>query len=151
MSFDPDKQPEFVRRVTPLRDELLRLKHQLELAEACAEVLNPLIRELAGLGLIDETVLVGPQVGSRPYSGAVGIRDSDLTILAALRIPDGLGVVLWDSEAYADCPNDEVEAEAFVRFAPFARCCAADRARLLPSIDALVERFIHLLELQSAE
>jgi DNA invertase Pin-like site-specific DNA recombinase len=58
-----------------------------------------------------------------------------------LPVPDGLGVVLWDSEEYAqwrDIPQG-LEAEARSAFLPFEQCDAALKALLLPQIEPLLQ------------
>jgi hypothetical protein len=63
-------------------------------------------------------------------------------IQAALLVPDGIGVVLWDSEQYAalrDLPEGR-EADEKVLFQPFAECEPAVKGLLLPEIESLLER-----------
>jgi hypothetical protein len=66
-------------------------------------------------------------------------------VQAALLVPEGLGVVLWDSDHYAEMCDLPDGLEADTRFRAFARCEPAVRALLLPHIEPLLERLYQRL------
>ena len=60
---------------------------------------------------------------------------------AALCVPDGIGVVLWGAEAYAQlCATPEgLRREARAGFRPFEMCEPSLRALLLPHVESLLQ------------
>lgn len=126
---------------------LLCMKRDTCVAEARASGLNNLINDLWQFGLVTRTSLLGPVLQTRNYMPLPGGRDSGQVIQAALLVPRGLGVAVWDSEFYhllVDVP-DGLEAAAAIHHIPFEQCCPAWRALLSEHIAPLVERLFDWL------
>ena len=116
-------------------------------AEARAAGLNNLINDIWQFGLGAQTSLLGPVLQTRSYAPQPGGHDSGQVIQAALLVPRGLGVVVWDSEFYlslADVP-DGLEAAAAMHHVPFEQCSPAWRALLCEHIAPLVQKFFDML------
>jgi hypothetical protein len=134
-----------------LRERLLKMRHQLEVAEARMADANALIQEMNRAGMLAPVALLGPIIGSRRYGPTPGGNISGRVIQAALVVPGGLGVVFWDSDEYAELSaiEDALEAEALARHVPFELCEAGIRALLEPHIAPLIARFAELVSRQS--
>ena len=127
---------------------LLRLKHQLEVAEAVAQGLNSLVAEVWQLGLLPRTVFLGAVIETRCYSVEPGGHSSGEVVQAALLIPGGFGVALWDTEDFDDlsAQPSTLEAAAFGHHVPFEDCELALRAKLEPHIEPLVDQLVRALK-----
>jgi hypothetical protein len=115
--------------------------HCCDQAEAKVGEINRLIQQLAGMGLVRETVLLGEVIPQR-YGGPVpGGPASGQLVQAALCVPGGVGVVRWDAEADAPwCPLPAgQEAKARVNFRPYAGCEPALKTLLLRHIEPLLQ------------
>lgn len=126
---------------------LLCMKRESYIAEARAAGLSSLIHEIWQFGWVSRTSLLGPVIQTRSYAPQAGGRDSGQIIQSALLVPEGLGVVIWDTEEFvelADIP-DGLEAQAPLRQIPFEQCNPAWRALLCEHIEPLVERLFDLL------
>ncbi len=57
-------------------------------------------------------------------------------------MPGGLGVILWDTEEYAELGRvpEGPESEARLHLQPFEKCEPALKALLLPQIEPLIQR-----------
>lgn len=139
---------EFRRRsYGQIRRGMLRIRWQMEMAEACIGAIDPLVADVFDLGLSPRTALIGPKIESRPYPAEAGITESDLVVFAALLIPGGFGVVQVDSEVLASMEADqELEATAWHYFTPFTKCLPVHRAMLLDHVNPLADRFLRLLD-----
>jgi hypothetical protein len=134
-----------------LRERLLRMKHQLEFAEARALDANMLIQEVSRSGVLPPLAVLGPIIESRQYPPTPGGNTSGCVIQAALVVPGGLGVVFWDSDEYSELAQieDALEADALTRHVPFEQCEPAIRALFEPHIGELVARFAERVLRQS--
>jgi hypothetical protein len=125
---------------------LLEVFRDAELAEARAEVLKPYLDCLELTGLLEGHVILGE--GTLPLHTAPteGGSDSGLVCQAALLVPGGLGVVLWDSEEYylVSRTADGLEAGARHNFTPFSTCRPVIQQWLLPQIDGLFQRLFEV-------
>ncbi|HEY7427185.1 MAG TPA: hypothetical protein VH682_23325 [Gemmataceae bacterium] len=93
------------------------IRHASDQADAKMREVNHLIRQLSVTGVVHDTVLLGPVIHRRYYAPQAGGSDSSQLAQAALCVPGGLGVILWDSEEYAElCEIAEgLESEAAER------------------------------------
>jgi len=118
------------------------IRHCRDQAEAKMGEVNRLLGQLGETGFVHETVVLGEVIHHRYYAPLSGGNDSGQLVQAALCVPGGLGVVLWDSEEYSqwrDIPEG-LEAEARPGFLPFERRDAALKALLLPQIEPLLQQ-----------
>jgi len=137
----------FSARYDDVTLRLLCMKRDTCAAEARAAGLNNLINDIWQFGLGGQTSLLGPVLQTRNYAPQPGGHDSGQVIQAALLVPRGLGVVVWDSEFYlslADVP-DGLEAAAAMHHVPFEQCCPAWRALLCEHIAPLVQKFFDMI------
>jgi len=132
-----------------LRQLNLRIRQQLEIAEARVPEINGLLAQLTSTGLLNETALLGGVVISRSYSAVCGQDDSGQILVAALLVPGGLGVACFDSEELAllDEYTYREGKAAFLNFRPFDQCELAIRALLLPHVEQLLARFCEMARL----
>jgi hypothetical protein len=137
----------FRDRVAYLRWLSFWVLHAGDQAEAKIAEVNHLIDQLGVTGLLHETVLLGPVLHHRYYAPRPGGSDSSQLAQAALCVPGGFGVVLWDSEDYQELGETAecLESEALMHFCPFEECELALRALLQPHIEPLLERLYRLL------
>ena len=137
----------FSARFDDVTLRLLCMKRDTCAAEARAAGLNNLINDIWQFGLGAQTSLLGPVLQTRSYAPQPGGHDSGQVIQAALLVPRGLGVVVWDSEFYlslVDVPEG-LEAAAAMHHVPFEQCSPAWRALLCEHIAPLVERLFDWL------
>jgi hypothetical protein len=122
-------------------------RHAGDLADAKIGEVNHLIGQLGVTGFLHETVLLGPVLHYRYYAPQPGGSDSGQLAQAALCVPGGFGVVLWDSEDYRQlCQTAEgLESEAMLHFRPLGECELALKALLQPHIEPLLGRLYRLL------
>lgn len=80
-----------------LRLRVLRLSHQSEIAEARVPRWNQLVQEIWRAGLMSQTAILGRVIETRPYAPAEGGHSSGQVFQAALLIPGGVGVLLWNT------------------------------------------------------
>ena len=127
---------------------LLKLRRQMEIAEAQACGVNCLVNAVWRMGLLPRTAYLGPVIHTRPYSPQLGGHDSGQVFQAALLIPGGVGVSIWDTEEFAELSAvpDGLESAAFMRHVPFEECEQAIRALLRPYIPSLTSRFLRDLD-----
>ena len=97
---------------------------------------------MAEAGWVNNLAILGPIIHHWAYEPRPWGWDSGPLAQAALLVPDGIGVVIWDSEDYAELCRvpDGLEAEAKGRFVPFAACEPAVQGLLFPTIEPLLER-----------
>lgn len=65
---------------------------------------------------------------------------------AALVIPEGFGVCLWDSEEFARCrlEQDGLASKARNKFQAFDQCRTVEKAFLLPFIEEMLEELMEI-------
>ena len=107
-----------------LRLRVLRLRHQLEIAEVRVPRWNQLVHELWRAGLISQTAILGRVIETRPYAPAEGDHSSGQVVQSSLLIPGGVGVLLWDTEDFAFHSKiaEGLESHAWAHHVPFDRC-----------------------------
>jgi hypothetical protein len=122
-------------------------RHASDQADTKVSQVNALIRQLGEDGWVHPVAFLGAVIHERYYAPRPGGSESGQLVQAALLVPQGLGVVLWDSEASAELRRlpEGPEAEASTLFRPFADCEPALRALLLPHIEPLLERLYQRL------
>ncbi len=127
---------------------LLKLRRQMEVAEAQASGVNCLVNAVCRMGLLPQTSYLGPVIHTRPYSPQLGGHDSGQVFQASLLVPGGLGTSIWDTEEFAELSAipDGLESAAFMRHVPFEKCEQAIRALLSPHIPLLTDRFLRGLD-----
>lgn len=122
-----------------LRDWDLGVRGLAEQAEARIAEADTLIRELHRAGRVRPHVLFGPVMSVRPYDPGCGPEDSGQVTQAVLVVPDGLGVVFWDTEEFHLYPAGRARAQEARRlFVPVASCPPLLRVQLLPFAADLV-------------
>lgn len=94
------------RFVEELQVVNLRLRQQLELAEAQLPAVNALIDQLTRLDLANGVIVLGDVIYQRPYTPGQGPTDSGQLYQTAVKIPDGLGLVLWGQRGLLSCESD---------------------------------------------
>jgi hypothetical protein len=104
---------------------------------------NTLLARLGASGFVNHTVVLGPVIHQRGYAPPRGIWEVGEVIQAALLVPQGIGVVVWDVEEFLNLRGSEqgLEGDAAAHFVPFEECDLALRALLLPRLPALLEKF----------
>lgn len=126
-----------------LRDWDLAVRGLAEQAEARVAEANALVRELHRAGRVRADVLLGAVVSVRPYDPGCGPEDAGQVTQAVLAIPDGLGVVFWDTEEYGLlAPGPDRVREARRLFTPVADCPPLLRVQLLPFVADLLARLV---------
>lgn len=122
-----------------LRTWELGVRRLTEQAEARLADATALVRELHVAGRARPAVLLGPVMAVRPYDPGCGPEDSGQVTQAALLVPEGLGVVYWDTEDLAALsPGPDREREARRLFTPAADLRPLVRVHLLPYAADLV-------------
>jgi len=123
------------------------IRQQLEIAEAKIPELNRLLSQLAALKLLNDIALLGGVLISREYGAVAGITDSGQVLVAALVLPGGLGACVFDSEQYAMLDEFDGGRTAKLSFQSFDESEPAVRALLLPHVEPLLDRLIHMIRL----
>ena len=123
--------PEELRRLLEKANAALR--GDQELAEARLEGLNRQLRELHRTGLVGAVVVPGPVILTRPYNNPAA--ESDQILQAALVLPAGVGVLVWDTFEIIEVEADPrlFCQEAARRHTPFEGCEPAVKALLSPT------------------
>jgi hypothetical protein len=119
------------------------------LAEARVPEINRLLEQLVAVQIINETALLGDVVISRLYSALYAPADSGQVLVAALLLPGGFGVVLYDSEELAQLEQSPCDGHKItsLNFQPFDACEPAIRALLLPHLEPLLDRLCAMIRL----
>lgn len=130
-----------------LRLRVLRLRHQLEFAEARVPCWNQLVQEVWRAGLMSQTAILGRLIETRPYPPVEGGHSSGQVVQASLLIPGGVGVLLWDTEDFVLHSNisDGLESHAWAHHVPFDRCEPAHQAALADELPMLIGGFVRSL------
>lgn len=117
-------------------------RHLTESAAEKVQQINPLLRQLVGVGLDVPTAVLGPLLHTTKPTEDVGNGTTGRSLRAALLVPDGIGVVVWN-----DAQNESVKRlregqvnHVRVEFVPFASCDADTQRQLAPHIETLLER-----------
>lgn len=128
--------------IDELRQLVLHICQHLELAEARVYEIDEVIEELATLQLADESAVLGEIIYDRQYLPGQGPTDSSQLTQAALMVPYGFGVVLWDMNDYAVFRRSPPPPKGAVNlnFVPFDECSLAIKALLLSQLGPLLDR-----------
>lgn len=131
----------YQQQLNSLRQLNVNIRHQLELVEARIPPLNELISQLAGVELLIDTALLGDIVFDRAYTPIPNYSDGSQLLQAAILIPSGMGLVLWDREEYLAFRDYEGPRfqDIHLRFSAFEELSPALKVLLLPQVDVLVE------------
>ena len=130
-----------------LRLRVLRFRHQLEIAEARVPRWNQLVQQFWQAGLIPQAAILGRVIETRPYAPVEGGHSSGQVVQAAMLIPGGLGVLLWDTEDFvlqSKIP-DGLESHAWAHHVPFDRCVPSDQVSLAEQLPMMIGRFVRML------
>ena len=116
------------------------------LAEARLPMVNDLIRQLATVDLLPETALLGEVILDQALVPVPNYSDGSQLLQAALLVPGGFGIVLWDREEYLAVRNSHgaTSHEMRVRFIAFDQVGSAIKALLLPQVEPLLDRLLLL-------
>jgi len=130
-----------------LRLRVLRLRHQLEIAEARVPRWNQLFQEFWRAGLVSQTAILERVIETRPYASIEGGHSSGQVVQASLLIPGGVGVLLWDTEDFVRHSRipDGLESHAWAHHVPFDRCEPAHQVALADELPMLIACFIRSL------
>lgn len=111
----------------------LGVRRLAEQAEARVAEADDLVRALHRAGRVRPAVILGPVMGVRPYDPGHGPEDSGQVIQAALLVPEGVGVLFWDTEdLHQFPPGPDRDREARRLFTPLADLRPLMRVQLLP-------------------
>lgn len=130
-----------------LRLRVLRLRHLLEIAEARVPRWNRLVQEFWRAGLVSQTAILGRVIETRSYAPIEGGHSSGQIVQAALLIPGGVGVLLWDTEDFvlhSQIP-DGLESHAWAHHVPFDRSEPAHQVALADELPLLIGCFVRSL------
>lgn len=127
--------------------QIRELFRDADSAKARLAELNEWICLLAMSGVVDGQVVLGKEVLSLSYRPCEGGHDSGPCLQAALIVPEGLGVIQMDSDAFVSLQSitDGIAANARSSFVPLMECRPVVLQWLLPQIDGLVERMMTVL------
>jgi hypothetical protein len=129
-------------RTDQLNQFNLRLRRQLEVAELLIPKLNRMLDNLQPVQFADNVMFSAGIVFLHPYEPGHGPADSTQTSHAVLRIPDGIGALILDSEELylleQQCPGNPVLPKS--RFVGFDECPDGVKAVLLPKVPELLDR-----------
>jgi hypothetical protein len=126
-----------------LRDWDTGVRRLAEQAEARINEANAIISDLHQAGRTRSRVLLGAVMSVCPYDPGCGPEDSGQVTQAVLLVPEGLGVVFWDTEDYSLCsPGRERQLEARRLFTPIAACRPLLRVQFLPFAIELLTRLV---------
>ena len=120
------------------------IRHVSDQADAKIGAVNELIRDLGGLGWQYGVVILGAVIHEREYEPAPGGHTSTQFVQAAVFVPEGFGVVLWDSDDFVvrrERPG-ELEAAAARGFISYRSCEPLLRGLLLAQVEPLVTKLL---------
>jgi hypothetical protein len=131
--------------VSDLSDRLrawdLGARRLAEQAEACVAEADALVRALHRAGRLRPAVILGAVMGVRPYDPGQGSEDSGQVVQAVLLVPEGVGVLFWDTEDLHLIPHGpDRDREARQLFTPLANLRPLMRVQLLPYAAELLAR-----------
>ena len=130
-------------QIEKLRHLNLSIRQQLEAAEACIPEINEQIAQLSVVGLISDAAFMGPIVYDKVYGAIPSETDGSLLLQTALLVPEGLGIIAWDREAFLAFRGEGPGyREARLQFNRFDQLEGALRALLLPHAAMLLERLL---------
>ena len=127
-----------------------QIKRDLERAETHVGEINQLIDDLATSGALRRAVLLGKH-REIPADPDAPPADGGRLIQAALLVPEGLGVCVWDSEQESrDQERAHFDRDAREKFMPFSELQEMEMLFVLPQIEALLEELLAIAEAASS-
>lgn len=122
----------------------LSLRAQLDQAEAHVPNINALFARLAEVDRLNETIILGLVIYEGHYNILTGPHEMGQVVQAALMVPQGFGVICWDSAEYLIFRKNppRTVAELLLRFVAFETCPPAIKTLLLPQVHPLLAQFL---------
>lgn len=136
------------RRLQELRNLNIHLRRRWEIAETFLPAVNALIEQLALLETDLRITFVGNVLRERPYDSQHSAMSSGQVAQAALRFPDGLGVLLWDGEEYLEASQQSagLTADSERHFVPLNECSKALWALLVEEAITLLDQLLRTVK-----
>jgi len=108
--------------------------------------LNSTVSEVHASGILPSTAILGSVLQNRPYDPVPGGSTSGQVVQAALLVPGGMGILIWDSEDFFSLQQQEegLEFSAWNVFLPWDRCSDAFQGFAATQYHYLVERFVNM-------
>jgi len=130
-------------QLAKLQEHGLRLRQNLDQAQATVGELNEHIQRIAGSGLVHDMFLLGEIFYQEPYENNDDA-DTGRAFQATLSVPGGFGAATWDTEAYyTTCRRgDPQEPDARLNNILFAALTPRVQAHIIPEIRPLMDRFL---------
>src|SRR3712207_4347235 len=100
------------------------------------------MRCLGETRILSEMAICGPVILQRSYAPVPSGHNSSGIVQAVLHVPQGIGIVRWNSEDLACLQEipEALEAQACRDFVPFEQCEPVAKALLWPHIEPLVHQ-----------
>ena len=139
-SFQDALEEHFTGIVVPFQ-------RRLHVARRRAKALKPYVEWIAKTRLLHGIVLLGTVLRSESYDSYDEVDSSERVIQAALLIPRGIGILVWDSEEIASLKYQDrtLESEAWLAHVPFEFCSPEHQALLVDQILVLADRLMRRL------
>lgn len=122
---------------------------RLLLAEEDAAVILELARQLSReVPTSNHLMVLGPVIHEEEYRGEGQPVDSGQLFQVAIRVPDGLGCCLWDTEEWAEHADDpRIQLVAGRnRFLPFLELPVGAKVKTLQHTGDLITRLLNLTD-----
>ena len=134
-------------RVHRLSGRLHVLKTFVALAQRRVAMCNDVIAEVSELGILPRTVLLGQVLCLRETHAPSNAACDARLLQAALLIPGGFGVVIWENAVHFERAQESrpQESDAWRCFIPFEQCNQPFRQFVGAQYGDLVQQFVHLL------
>jgi hypothetical protein len=137
---------ELQSKIDKLKQLNLSIRKQLKEAELRIPEINAQIRALTALGSHDQVAIEGDIVTTLAYLPNLGPSDSCQIYQAVLVASEGIGVAIIDLEDFLERQrNPDSDIALSARFQAFDDCSSFVKAALLPHVDPLLERLLHIL------
>lgn len=138
MSWNLSRMTQFLQEIAA------RMSHACEHAEPVIAKANRQIRYLGNSGLLNRSILLGPVLHNVDCPVGSGREGSSQAIMAALDVPRGIGVVIWDVDDYLAVEHDpeQLHIEAKIFFHNYEECESVFQSLLLPHVTPLMSRLI---------
>ena len=126
---------------------VIPFQRRLFVARRRARALRPLVDWITKTRLLHGVCILGPVLRSESYAAGEGDGSSGLILQAALLIPRGIGVLMWDSDEVAslECQDRTLESAAWLAHVPFEQCSPVHQALLVDQIIELADQLISRL------
>lgn len=142
-SFQDALEEHFTGIVVPFQ-------RRLHVARRRAKALKPFVEWIAKTRLLHGIVLLGPVLRTESYDSYDEVDSSERVVQAALLIPRGIGVLVWDSEEIASlkCQDRSLESAAWLAHVRFEDCSLEHQALMVDQILVLADRLMQRLRKQ---